>query len=346
MNAFIFVPTLVATVILGTFLFAYLSAAVLGIVQSAAAGADAADLPSESISEKMLKGLYLGWIAALAAPAGGAIGLLVPWPLAFAPWGGIVVGLLLAAALLGPWLLLSSLGAGSRFLVLDPDLIGGLLVRPGHILGYVVRAVPVTLAAGLAAQLLYRSPSFVWVPLAAAALAGLLLVLARLVGLLGAGARPPERRGRRRRRRVRAVAVSDPWAVPEPPQGQPSQMQPVVTPEGEVHGYDVVYHATEAEPAPARPRPIDLDDVPYEVAPAQAAPDHAALGALPAPDPLEMERFEQRRQAARRAKEAGWPWSAFLTPLRPEVFVSWVVLSGGFTMLGAMVALMIHFYPQ
>jgi hypothetical protein len=348
--ALVYIPLLGCLCITVPLVLAYLAHCLLTIVEQTGSAAEAITWPDDSLSERFLKAIFLAWLGSFTIPVGLLLTAVTPWPLAFGFGGGVTFGIVVAATLLLPWLLVSSLSAESRWLIVSPSAIRQLLVRPEHLSAFYVRTLPLGVAAGLGAQLLPLS--VVTALPVGAALAAALFIYARLIGQLAlvtsAAARP--RRSRRRTRPRPTALPPAPLPTPTSPEErehQPATMPPVVTPEGEIEGYGVVYDdgppVIEEAQAAERRRPPDLDDVPYDVNPAMEQPN-AGVADLHRPDEQEVEMASNRK---RRPKVPPRPWTTdlLLMPWRPENLLAWLSLSGGLALVGAIIALMVAFRP-
>jgi hypothetical protein len=344
-SPFVFVPLLAATMIIGGFVFAYLSHCFLTIVEQTSAGNDEVVWPNDPIYDWLWEAVYMLWLVGLWL---GPIVLV----LRGVTESGATQVLVVAAALVWlffPITLLSSMSATSRWMLFSPRLAARLLgQRFGSLLLFYLVSAP-ALAAGAALLYLafFTMPSVGLLAAAAVGLAAALFIYARQLGRLAhlvehtdGGRKPASADSSQRRPRRRRVRVPE-------HQLQPSDLPPVMTPlEGPITGYDVRYddRPVPEPPPPPRKRPIDLDDVPYEL-------QNASEVLAPRPLPTQYSAPSEYEMALAVGGTAppppAHPWAAgvFNFPLYQESLVAWVKVGGGLTLLGLMVRALVEFKP-
>jgi hypothetical protein len=340
--AILFVCFLVGWVILAAYTAAYASHCYLVVVQASAAGLDRVDWPDEPMFDWLPGALYLGGLLVLVlAPAGLLARALPPEVL---PYPRVLRFLLLGVPML--WLLfpvelLSSLTASSRWVLLSPRVLGGLLrLFPSVLLFYLATGLLFALAGGLVFLGLFTRAWYA-LPLAALGGSAVLLIHARLVGrlawLLGERENRPEavRKKKKTResarpkvsRHQRASTVHDPWAVP--PQVEEEETAPAAP------GYRVV---EQEEEKPPRPSYLDPEPEPYTVAAGEPE------GLVPAAQRLELDNARVEREVQLRRRELPDPPPAFplfsgvyTFPGYPSTQKAWLWLTcGGLATGGAM----------
>jgi hypothetical protein len=117
--------------------------------------------------------------------------------------------------------------------------------------------------------------------------------------------------------------------------------------EGPITGYDVHYddRPTPESPAPPRKRPIDLDDVPYEM---QGSPHEApSRGPIPKEwtEPSEYEMALARGNTAPPPPANPWMAGVYTFPLYQQTLVPFVIVSGGLVLVGLMIQALISLKP-
>lgn len=355
-SPFFFVPLLAATMVVGTFVFAYTSHCFLTVVDQTSAGNDEVVWPNDPMYDWLWEGVYMLWLTAL---------WLGPIVLALraatdpaAGWHVLVVGAALVW-LFFPVTLLSSMSASSRWVLFSPRLVARLYgQRPGSLLLFYLHSAPVLAVAAVLFQWLYVRPGAAGLALLTGpALAALVFIYARQLGRLahlvehtrGRAVPPPQPAPRRRA--PAAAAVHNPWtgSAEENRPPQPRELPPVMTPfEGPVVGYDVRYgdRPPQPEPPPApKRRPPDLDDVPYEL---EGSPNvDPPRGPLP-PEWAKPSEYEMRlatRGAPPPPPAHPWAVGVYNFPLYRGVSVPLVMLASGLGALGLMIHTLMIFKP-
>src|SRR3954447_25531347 len=127
MSAIFFVLGLVATVIVGTYVFAYASHCFLTVVEQTSAGNDEVVWPKEPYQDWLWEAVYMLWLTALWL---GPIVLALRAVTAANAGAGVASEVIVAAAvcvwLFFPITLLSSMSGSSRWVLLSPRLLSRL----------------------------------------------------------------------------------------------------------------------------------------------------------------------------------------------------------------------------
>ncbi|HVK13856.1 MAG TPA: hypothetical protein VM597_34255 [Gemmataceae bacterium] len=311
MSAFVFVPLLVLTWILGLAVVAHAGQYFLSIVESSSTGMaqnvavrgrsfrewvkDGIDWPDEPFADYLLKGFFLSYLAVLWAGPAVVVGRLAtdePGPrLAIAAglfWLGFPIGVL------------SSLASGSRWNPFWPGLFVGLARRPLQTLGFYLTSAPLLAVLFVLFDLVLLRPSQIalaWVVALAPVGVLALFVYARLVGRLGLSlsyslpdAEEPEPRPAKRKRKPRRPAKAydekHRWGIPteEFVEETPKLVNPYD--DEEVTAYGVAPAGVPAPEEPPKPAPVvhtfeDEDDTPLVMEPAAdlSQTDRAAVAA-------------------------------------------------------------------
>jgi hypothetical protein len=354
-GAILFVCTLAATMVVGTFVFAYASHCFFTVVQSTSAGNDEVVWPNEPMYDWLWEAVYMLWLIGLWL---GPIVLALRAATPRQSGGGSVQVLLVSAALVWlffPITLLSSMSAASRWLILSPGLLSRLLgQRFGSLAAFYLHSGPILAGAAALMYLTFFGSSGIWFLLVAAVgLAAALMIYARQLGRLAhlvehtrgnADPRPETRGSGPKRPQGRRHST-----VPSDRPLQPSELPPVMSPsEGPITGYDVRYDdgSIPASPAAPRKRPIDLDDVPYElVGSPNVAPPR---GPMPKQwsEPSEYEMALARGGQAPPPPASPWIAGVYNFPLYPRTLPPLVALTAGLAFLGILIHMLIAFNPQ
>jgi len=331
MTAFLFVPLMAATWLIGLAVVAHAAHYFLTIVESSATGTarnltwrgrpfrewirDGVNWPDEGLVDYFAKAFYFGYIVLVwAGPAVIAGRLAVGGE---SPWATVIAGV--AFWLLFPVGLLSSLASESRWTPFRAGLLVAFARRPGKTLAFYLVSAPVLAVLFLTFHLIMLQSdrvTAVWAVALSPLAVLLFFVYARLLGRLGlvvSYAIPQveetaqERPQRRKRRRKPALAYDEStrWVGPkepipdEPPaRAQPEDLPAIQTPfDGPLTGYGVDYDGrlrVPEEPKPARP-----------VYPGGGEDDLTPITVAPPPDISETDR----------AKAA----AAMIVPLESEV---------------------------
>ncbi|HEX3150095.1 MAG TPA: hypothetical protein VHR66_18605 [Gemmataceae bacterium] len=335
MSAFLFVPLLAATWILGAFVAAQAAHFFLTVVESSATATadgpswqgssfkkwmrDGIDWPDDAFADHIGKAVYLGFLIAIWAGPSIVVARLVAGHTAAAT---VIAGA--AFWLLFPIGLLSSMSAETRWTPFRPRLLVAFAQRPIKTFGFYLFSAPALAVVILTFDLVMIHTSKATVAWAAA-LAPIAAIsfffYARLLGRLGmivSFVFDPEEevepaRPRRRRKPKRPLNAYDPRTrmfgpteeVPDdaPIDAQPPEMRGLLTPNGgEVTGYAVDYAGTAPvieDPKPARiiHKFDDEDDEPIIVAPPPeiSADRHQIAERIANPPEREMALFTKDR---------------------------------------------------
>lgn len=269
MTAFIFVPLLAMTCIVGAVVGLYAARMFTVILENTAAGNTEVVWDDESFLDWVAQGVVLSWhvtvwsIPVVLISTAATRGVDENWR----------VPIILAVAALGTWVMLpvgilSSMSAESRWAVLSLPALAKLLRHPGDWLAYSSLTAP-GIALGLAAiAWAWRWPGF-----AAFMAAGIVVSLAwvttaRLLGHLGCrvlrrGHRrnpkdrplPTARRATASRAELEPAETETPAMPAQRPRVQPSELPPIESPyDGPITGYDVRFDDNAPSP-PAEPPP-------------------------------------------------------------------------------------------
>ncbi|HEX4592430.1 MAG TPA: hypothetical protein VH120_21045, partial [Gemmataceae bacterium] len=231
--AIFFVLTLVATMIVGTYVFAYAAHCFFTVVEQTAAGNDEVVRDTGPYIDWLWQVVHILWLTGLWL---GPIVLAVNSGLA-----GHTAALIVSATLvwlLFPITLLSSMSAASRWVIFSPRLVSRLLgQRSGSLFLFYLHSGPVLAAAAALLYWTFFTPNGIGLLLVTAAgMAALLLIYARQLGRLAhliehtrAPVPRPVRRPSPRMTQVRAAAY-DPWSQEQNRPLQPSELPPVLSP--------------------------------------------------------------------------------------------------------------------
>jgi hypothetical protein len=350
-GAILFVCALAAAMIVGTFVFAYASHCFFTVVEHTAAGNDEVVWPGGPFFDWLWEAVYILWLVGLWL---GPVALIVRIA------GGRSSILFAAAALvwmLFPISLLSTMSASSRWVVLSPRLVARLLGQRFESLGlFYLHSGPILAAsAALLYLTFFRTGGLLFLPMAAVGLAAGLLIYARQIGRLAHLVQYTRDRSaisaRRQPRRLTQVraAARDPWTTETNRPRQPSELPPVMTPfDGPITGYDLRLDDRLAPEAPASPskRPVDLDDVPYELQGSPNAPP--PRGPMPKQwtEPSEYEIALARGGKAPEPPANPWAIGIYTFPLYQRSLPHLAALTGGLMFLGLLIQMMIEFRPE
>jgi hypothetical protein len=356
-SVILFVLSLAALAIVGSFTFAYAAHSYLVVAQATAAGLDKVEWGDDPILDWLYEALYVGGVVLLWVMPAGLL------------WRGLrkevlpdePALLLLLLVVPGLWLLfpiglLSSLSASSRWVPISPRVIGRVFrVFPSMLLFYFITGVLFAAASACIYVGLFTSG---WYALALAAVFGsaVLLIHARLVGriawLMGQlenkpaprkkaasteGKRPKSARTRAGRP-GKATETHDPWNIPE--EEPPEEPPPVA-------GYSVV-EVQENEQRPPRPSYVDPEPDPYTLAEPQPEPEPPPQE----PPILEREKAQIEREIKLRERTPPNPPPAlplfsgvFTFPLYETSLKAWLWLTLGGLVTGAVARMVLFFSP-
>lgn len=173
----IFVVLLVAEILLGGLVLAYLGYSFFHVISETAAGNEKVIWPGELFTDWMLKGFHLFWLAALSILPACLIGNLASLDLL-----SYLVGCAACFWLLFPVVVLSFLSGASRFEVARWQIIQSMVQHPALMLGFYLSTALLFLVSGGIIWYSLEGPSALVVPVAALAVTSVLLIYARLLG--------------------------------------------------------------------------------------------------------------------------------------------------------------------
>jgi hypothetical protein len=382
MNAFLFVPLLAATWIVGMAVLSQAAAYFLAILEASATPTardfswrgpsfkawmrDGIDWPDEPFADYLAKGAYLAYMVGLWGGPAILLGRLVAGT---SPWATVIAGV--AFWLLFPVGLLSSLSARSRWTPFRPILFVGLCRRPVQTLGFYLLSAPVlaVLVLTIDLVLIHTSKAAVVWALVLSPLASLMFfVYARLLGRLGlvvSFACPQESEEeavprRRRKVRTRPLNAYDPRTrmfspteeVPDDPpaEAQPPELPGIETPyDGVVTGYGVDYSGAvpveEPRPVPVIHKFDDEDDEPIGVAPAPEISTDRLRVAEELANPPER---EMALYAKSRTQEPANPYGleALSFLFDPKTVAPWGALTVGLMLLALLMRALDTLRPE
>jgi hypothetical protein len=336
-TAFVFVPLLALTAIVGCAVALFAAHAYQSVAESASAGNDSVGRPDEPFLDWSVRAVGVLGVAAVVAAPGGLAGLI-------------------AARLLGPAAVIPVVGVWV-WVAYPPAVLafqGGergrrLVARPGQTASFLVLSLPALLLTGLTPGLWAVGAPFWASALAAPLSAAGLLVHARLLGRLAfllsfvdvPEARPRRKKGKRPARKRMKVTVTDPWAVPEEEEHMPAP--PAEYEDGSTGTYGISTAAPAAQPADAvsaRPTILDEDDTP-----APGLADQEPLAPVPR-ELVEPSEYEMRLARRERPKKPARAWAGTVTFLArgyAPVFV--LTLAAGLALVGGLLALLSALRP-
>lgn len=373
LEAVIFVPALVGSVVFG-FLFAlYLAHHYLTVLQSTGAGARHVAWLSEPILDHFWKVFYLAWLIGLwLGPA---------WLLGRKFAGGAgPLWLKFAVPLAVFWLLypvsqLSSLSGPTIWLPLVPGVVDRLARKPAVVLGFLVLSGGVLALFGLGFYWVYLADGIERLVIGCPVLVLSVYLYARLLGRLAFvlaftksvfDAKPKKKKRKAADDEVRTAAAA---AVSHDEEGdggfvQAKDLPPIQTPdEGPLTGYDVRFEDAPPAPKPRkrvvaevvdpdpeselrpkrRPRFADDEDEPYEmhlpeVAPEERIPDEVVR-------PKESELRLVSKDDSGRPPTAAWTGELLAFLAQPETLAAIGMLSMFCFAAGGMVRIARAFNP-
>ncbi|HKB00747.1 MAG TPA: hypothetical protein VKD90_00945 [Gemmataceae bacterium] len=290
MTAFLFLPLLAATWIVGLVVVAHAAHYFLTVVESSATGTarnltwkarpfrewirDGINWPDEGFIDYFAKAVYFVYLVLIWGGPTVVIGRLTVG--GDSPWATVIAGA--AFWLLFPIGLLSSLASESRWTPFRPELLMSFARRPGKTLGFYLLSAPILAVLSVTFHLILLQSdrvSTTWAIALSPVAVLLFFVYARLLGRLGLVVtytrtqseekepKPTPRRKKKRQKPAHAYDEKTRWCGPteaipdEPPlRAQPDDLPGVQTPfDGPLTGYGVDYEGrlpTPEEPKPAR----------------------------------------------------------------------------------------------
>lgn len=273
MAAFIFVPALVACVLLGFLFASFLANHYLNVMQSTGSGSREVSWPSEPFVDNLWKFFYLAWLIGLWLGPAWFLGAVfaksdIPWMRYALP--------LAVFWLLYPFSQLSSLSGPSIWLPIHHDVFGRLARKPHVVVGFLVLSGGALVAFGLGFHWTFNAEGLTFLFLGAPLFVVAALVYARLLGRL-AFSLMFTRSVLARKKKKKKAAETKPTSESAPPPEeeefrQPSELPPIQTPdEGELTGYNISFEDApkkrvqaqsidKPEPRPPSPRPKVADE--------------------------------------------------------------------------------------
>jgi hypothetical protein len=347
-----FMLLLALEALVGFYLLSYAAHSFLTVVQETAAGNDEVRWPDEPLIDRFWRVFYLTWVAVCsAAPAV----LVLPLLYGVLPKGNHVLKVVLAGApvlwLLFPLCLLSTLSAGSYWVVVHPGLLRRAGKRPGSVAAFY--GLTALLGAGLVLLLCVAlgseaGVSGVLVLPGAPAAAAAVLIYARFVGRLGwllsrVRVGPARKRRPPKRERTEPVQGYDPWAVSEEKRPRARRGPPIVLPlDGPVTGYDLEDEVTPEERQAAKQSTARPSQVPFD----GPAEPYEVSGEEPPPQP-QVSRSEREEKLARPrpapAVPRPWTGGTWTFPWYPSSVVVWLWLTLGFLVVSVLFLLQMRF---
>ena len=372
MTAFLFVPLLALTWIVGTAMVSQAASFFLAILEASATPAtrdfswrgpsfkswmrDGIEWPEGFVADYFAKGAYLAYLVALW---GGPAILVSRLALGDSPLATVLAGVLFW--LLFPVGLLSSQASQSRWTPFRPGLLVAFARRRVQVLGFYLLSAPVLAVLVLTLDLMLvhsLKATMVWAVALAPVAALMLFVYARLLGRLGLvlsfafpeePADEEEARPRKRKKKKRPLHAYDPRTrvfgpteevLDDPPlRAQPPEMRGIETPyDGEVTGYGVDYTGAVPveEPKPTIIYPLDDEDgEPIRVLPPPEISTDRQKVAEKIANPPE---HEVALFLKSRVEEPANPYGAdtVLFLLNPKTVAPWVALTAGLILLALM----------
>ncbi len=184
LSAFLFVPALVGSIIVGFLVGTYASHVFLSVLQSTAAGSDETDWPDETLIEYLWKGVFFAWTLFVWMGPGLTVAAILSTGTGQSVWlsTGVFFWLVL------PFALLSALSSNSVWLPFNPELFYRFSQRPIRVVQYYVFTAMVVAGCVGGLYLLFATGGSVGVGtllLGPVLIAVTWLLLARLLGRLG-----------------------------------------------------------------------------------------------------------------------------------------------------------------
>jgi hypothetical protein len=367
MTAFVFIPLLALTWVIGLILAVFAAHYFLVVIDSTTAGGERIVWPDEPLTDWFAKVFYLAWLGgAWMAPLVifGRLMTYDPW-LRFAITAG-------SFWLFFPIGMLSSLSANSPWVPLSPKLFGRMAQRAGTVFGFYLLSIPISLAfVGSFHAIVMKTgvSTMITVLLAPVASAGYLIygrVLGRLGLVLtvttGGDNEKAKRKGSRKTKDDEPTPLGQHAEQPVVHM-QPSELPPVETIEGPLTGYNVQF-GDKAPITRSKPKPLpklhedadltpplpklhedgDEDLTPFAVEPELPNPEAATKPPERAP-PREDEIVLWDK--TKRVKEPEHPWNASLVTFlfEPRTTSAWLILTAGLAIFGLLIGLLRELRP-
>jgi hypothetical protein len=375
MTAFLFVPLLALTWMVGAGVVSQAASFFLAILEASATPVardfswrgpsfrdwmrDGIEWPEGTLADYFAKGVYLTYLVFVWGAPAVLIGRLAAGDTA---WASVVTGA--AFWLLFPIGLLSSVSGRSRWTPFRSGLLVAFARRPGTTLAFYLLSAPVLAVLVLTIDLVLVHTSkaaVVWAIALAPLAVVMFFVYARLLGRLGMvlsfafpdDQEPDEQEARPRRRKKRTAPLNayDPRTrmfspteeIPDEPQlgAQPPEMTGIETPyDGVVTGYGVDYSGAAAPAEEPKPAPIihkfdDEDDEPIRVAP---PPEVSNDRQRIAEELAQSTQRELTLHAKSRVEAPANPYGSDTVTFlfNPKTAAPWVALTAGLILLALM----------
>lgn len=362
MTAFIFVPLLAATAIVGGAVWFYASHVFVVITEETAAGNEVVNWDEEPMYDWLWQGLYIGWLVGVWLVPSLLLARLIA--LNVGPEWRVFLFVIIAFGVFWgsfPLSLLSSMAAESRFSLLHLGLFERLAKRTSDVLLFFLLSGLIVGACVPLVIWLVDGEGLISVVITGVLLALALILYARLMGRLACLARlthirPRKKKKGKKARPPRGTAIKDPWEVPEEVEReqsargvgftQPRELPPLESPyDGELTGYDVSFQDLPREPEPVSiplpDEPLPVHEPEVDAGPARSQLARQDVTAIQ-PDRLEMERLSRRKE---KLPKRPWTEGVWLFPLQPRTATVWGLVSVAFVLLGGMVRALIELWP-
>jgi hypothetical protein len=371
LDAFIFVPALVGSVVTGFIFCLFAAHTYLTVLQSTGAGAKLVTWVSEPILDHFWKMFYLAWLIGIWLGPAYFIGRAMTA-------GSDSTWLRLAIPLAVFWVAypvsqLSSLSGPTIWLPLHPDVFARLAQKPAVVLGFLGLSAGALAWLGLGYHLTFFKSGRMWLPAGSVIFGTCALIYARLLGRLAfVLAFTKSFLKRKKRDPAESKKVSE-LTPDEPEVTQPSELPPLETAlDGLITGYDLttdedppkrvvaeVVKDADPEPAPKRPSrktggthidksrqwtDEDEDATPYGVGEAEPImEDEAAPSVVIKPTDAEM-KLISRDDAPKRPKKA-WTAEVWQFLRQPDTLAAIGLLSLLCSLVGGMIRICRAFNP-
>jgi hypothetical protein len=370
-QALIFLATLAATAVVGTYVLLYAAHSLLVTINGTAVGEDVVRWPDEPILDWMGGALHLIVLALLWLVPIGIIARAVAPTLA--PSDKALGFLMLAVPALWffyPIGVLSSLSSASRWVFFRPAIAIALLrLFPYTVLFYLVSAILWVGGAALWYVAILTTASWVLV-LAALVSATGILIYGRLLGRLAwlihrlnpekpslpsaelpVVTAPKKNKAARKRPRKPASNAVDPWAIPEEEE-KPKEKGKVRDPWGremdEPESYGLARAQTPPieEAPPPRKRIVEDDDSPLSMTPPESEPPREKPQLPPELDAATKRAIEERERGSPAPPPPSPLVSGVYTfPWYEQSMKAWVWLAFGSLLLGFMIRMLMQLVP-
>ncbi len=273
LRALIFLPALVGAAICAYVFLTFAAHYYLTVLESTAAGARHVTWIGEGLTDMFTKPFYLGWLLCLWLGPAYVIGRALAGNMQL-PWLDLAVPVLVAW-LLYPVSQLSSLSASSVWIPLHPQAFARLAQKPAVTFGFFALTLPVFALGGIAFRWSFLTSGewemlFVGIPLLVLAI----FLYARMLGRLAfALLFTKDIFKRKKRKKPKTMDATPPAALDRapPPEVESSKPAPLMTPDGELDGYNVLME--DAPPVPKKRVIAEVvEDEPFALAPEPERP--------------------------------------------------------------------------